>query len=159
MGVRRLWMIGAAGAMAIFALLTACAAEDDRLIATVDTPVVVTASPAAPLENKGLESDAVNQPAPRVVVHVTGYQPAQKGAVRGVVKVQKPDGSEQEIGTFGMFPDTAFKADTSRARSYSFPLPKELATGAVKLKIEVAPDKASGTAKGAHIEVGRAEIR
>ena len=151
MGGRRLWMVGAAGAMAIFAFLAACSAEDDRLIATVDRPAVVTANP--------LENDAANQPASRVVVHVTGYQPAQKGAVRGVVKVQKPDGSEQEIGTFGMFPDAAFKADTSRARSYSFPLPKELATGAVKLKVEVVPDKASGTAEGAHIEVGRAEIR
>lgn len=154
MSVRPLWMIGAAGAMAVFAL-AACAAEDERLIATVDSPAVVTTSPAATVENKGFEANAV----PRVVIDVTGYQPAQKGAVRGVVKVQKPDGSEQEIGTFGMFPDAAFKADTSRARSYSFPIPKELATGAVKLKIEVVPDKASGTAEGAHIEVGRAEIR
>ena len=97
--------------------------------------------------------------APRVVVDVTGYQPPQKGAVRGVVKVQKPDGTEQEIGTFGVFPNAAFRADSSRARRYSFPLPKELATGAVKLKVEVVPDKAQETGEGAQLEVGGAEIQ
>ena len=106
-----------------------------------------------------IESTAADQPAPRVIVHVTGYEPPQKGAIRGVVKVKKPDGSEQEIGTFGMFPDTAFQVDSSRARRYSFPLPKELATGAVKLKVEVFPDKAQGTGEGAQLEVGGAEIQ
>ena len=93
------------------------------------------------------------------MVHVTGYQPAQKGSVRGVVKVQKADGTEQEIGTFGVFPDTAFKAETSRARAFSFPLPKELAADPVKLKIEVVPDKERGTGEGAQLEIGHAEIQ
>jgi hypothetical protein len=97
--------------------------------------------------------------APRVVVHVTGYQPAQVGSVRGVVKVQKADGTEQEIGTFGVFPDTAFKAGTSRARVYSFPLPKELTADPVKLKVEVVPDKERGTGEGAQLEIGHAEIQ
>jgi hypothetical protein len=77
--------------------------------------------------------------AARVVVHVTGYKPPQEGGICGVVKVQKPDGSVQEIGTFGVFPDTAFKADASHARRYGFPLPKELATGPV-----VEPGSAGG---------------
>jgi hypothetical protein len=154
MRVRRLWTIGAGCAVALTALIAAIAAEGDQLLATVDRPAILTATPA-----KALESTAADRPAPRVIVHVTGYQPPQKGAIRGVVKVQKPDGSEQEIGTFGVFPDTAFKADSSGARRYSFPLPKELATGAVKLKVEVVPDKAQGTGEGAQIEVGRAEIQ
>jgi hypothetical protein len=147
-------MIGAGCALALVALIAAIAAEGNQLLATVDKPAILTATPA-----KALESPAVDQAAPRVIVRVTGYQPPQKGAIRGVVKVQKPDGSEQEIGTFGVFPDTAFKADSSRARSYSFPLPKELATGAVKLKVEVVPDKAQGTAEGAQLELGSAEIQ
>jgi hypothetical protein len=154
MSVRRLWTIGAGCAVALIAPIAAIAAEDSQLLATVDRPAILTATPGA-----ALESTVAGQPASRVIVHVTGYQPPQKGAVRGVVKVQKPDGSEQEIGTFGVFPDAAFKADTSRARSYSFPLPKELATGPVKLKVEIVPDKPQGTGEGAHLEVGRAEIQ
>jgi hypothetical protein len=153
MSVRRLLTIGAGCALALLAPIAAIAAEGSQLLATVDRPAILTATPAA------LESAAAGQPASRVIVHITGYQPPQKGAVRGVVKVQKSDGSEQEIGTFGVFPDTAFKADTSRARSYSFPLPKELATGPVKLKVEIVPDKPQGTGEGAHLEVGRAEIQ
>jgi hypothetical protein len=154
MSVRHLWTIGAGCAFALIAPLAAIAAEGSPLLATVDRPAILTATPAA-----ALESTAAGQPASRVIVHITSYQPPQKGAVRGVVKVQKPDGSEQEIGTFGVFPDTAFKADTSRARSYSFPLPKELATGPVKLKVEIVPDKPQGTGEGAQLEVGRAEIQ
>jgi hypothetical protein len=96
---------------------------------------------------------------PTVRRRSASYQPAQKGSVRGVVKVQLADGTEQEIGTFGVFPDTAFKAETSRARAFSFPLPKELAAGPVKLKVEVVPDKERGTGEGAQLEIGHVEIQ
>ena len=154
MSVRRLWMIGAGSALALIAPIAAIAAEGGQLLATVDRPAILTATPA-----KALESTAADRSAPRVIVDVTGYQPPQKGAVRGVVKVQKPDGTEQEIGTFGVFPNAAFRADSSRARRYSFPLPKELAAGAVKLKVEVVPDKAQETGEGAQLEIGGAEIQ
>jgi hypothetical protein len=149
--VRRLWMTGAGCALV---LVAAFAAEDDQLLATVDRPATLTAEPT-----KAFGSTAADQPAPRVVVRVAGYKPPQEGGIRGVVKVQKPDGSEQEIGTFGVFPDAAFKADSSHARRYGFPLPKELATGPVKLKIEVVPDKPRGTGEGAQLEIGGAEIQ
>jgi hypothetical protein len=151
MSVRRLWIIGAGWALA---LVAAIAAEDDQLLATVDRPAILTATPT-----KAFGSTAAGQPAPRVIVHVTSYQPPQEGGIRGVVKVQKPDGSEQEIGTFGVFPDTAFKADSSHARRYGFPLPRELATGPVKLKVEVVPDKPRATGVGAQLEIGRAEVQ
>jgi len=154
MDVRRILISGVGSALAIFAVIAALPAEGDPLIATVGKPAIVTAAPAKTQE--GLTPD--KGPA-RVVVHVTGYQPAQKGSVRGVVKVQKADGTEQEIGTFGVFPDTAFKAETSRARAFSFPLPKELAADPVKLKIEVVPDKERGTGEGAQLEIGHAEIQ
>jgi hypothetical protein len=149
--IRRLSMTGAGWA---FALAAAFAAEDDQLLATVDRPAILTVEPS-----KAFESSAADQSAPRVVVHVTGYKPPQKGGIRGVVKVQKPDGSEQEIGTFGVFPDAAFKADSLHARRYGFPLPKELATGPVKLKVEVVPDKPRATGAGAQLEIGRAEVQ
>ena len=152
MDVRRILIIGSA--LAIFAVIAALPAEGDPLIATVGKPAIVTAAQAKPQE--GLTAD---KGLPRVVVHVTGYLPAQKGSVRGVVKVQKADGTEQEIGTFGVFPDTAFKAETSRARAFSFPLPKELADDPVKLKVEVVPDKQRGTGEGAQLEIGHAEIQ
>jgi len=151
MGVRRLWIIGAGCGLVILALLGAIPAESDQLIATVGKPAIVTATPA--------KAPAAGESAPRVVVHVTGYQPPQQGGVRGVVKVEKPDGTEQEIGTFGVFPDAAIKVDTSRPRAFSFPLPKELATGPVKLKVEVVPDRPQATGKGAQLEVGHAEIQ
>ena len=154
MDVRRILIIGVGSALAIFAVIAALPAEGEPLIATVGKPAIVTAAPAKPQE--GLTAD---KGVPRVVVHVTGYQPAQKGSVRGVVKVQKADGTEQEIGTFGVFPDAAFKAETSRARAFSFPLPKELAADPVKLKVEVVPDKERGTGEGAQLEIGHAEIQ
>jgi hypothetical protein len=154
MDVRRILIIGVGSALAIFAVRGALPAEGDPLTATVGRPAIVTAGPARPQE--GLTAD---EGAPRVVVYVTGYQPAQKGSVRAVVKVQKGDGTEQEIGTFGVFPDAAFKAETSRARAFGFPLPKELAADPVKLKIEVVPGKDRETGEGAQLEIGHAEIQ
>ncbi len=150
--VRRLWIIGVGCGLAILAQLAPTRAESDQLIATVGKPAIVTATPKP-------DGFAAGSSGPRVVVHVTGYQPPQHGGVRGVVKVQRPDGTEQEIGTFGVFPDTAFRADTSRARVYGFPLPKEMATGAVKLKVEIVPDRAQATGEGAQLEIGHAEIQ
>jgi hypothetical protein len=152
MGVRRLWVMGAGCAVGLLALFAAIAAEVDQLRATIDKPATVTATPA-----KALESTSADQPAPSVTLHVTGYQPPKDGAVAGVVKIQKPDGSEQELGTFGVFPQTAFKTDSSNARRYSFTLPKELASGPVKLKVDLVPIR--GTGEGAQLEVGRAEVR
>jgi hypothetical protein len=154
MDVRRILIIGAESAAAVFALSVALPAEADPLIATVGNSVIVTAAPAKPQE-----ALAAAQAPPRVVVHITGYQPPQKGSVRGVVKVQKADGTEQEIGTFGVFPDTAFKSETSRTRAFSFPLPKDLAADPVKLKVEIVPDKERGTGEGARLEIGHAEIQ
>ena len=46
MSVRRLWMIGAGCAFALIVLVAAIAAEDDQLLATVDRPAILTATPA-----------------------------------------------------------------------------------------------------------------
>ena len=98
--------------------------------------------------------------AQHVVVNVMAYTPSRDGAVQGVVKVQKnADGTEQEIGRFGIFPNTEFlAADPSKARRYSFPLPRDvLRDGPVKLTVHVVPLRGEG--KDARLELGGAEIK
>jgi hypothetical protein len=92
------------------------------------------------------------------VVDVTAYTPPRDGVVQGVVTVQKnTDGTEQEIGRFGIFPNTEFSA-ADRVQRYSFPLPRDvLQDGPVKLAVHVVPLRGEG--EGARIEVGGAEIK
>ena len=146
-------MMGAGCVLALLAPLGAGPAEGDQLRATIDRPAVLTAPARAP-ESAAADQSAQGQ---RVVVYVTGFQPANEGSVQAVVKAQKPDGTEQEIGRFGIFPQAEFKSDQSGAQRYSFPLPKELAGGPVKLEVDLVPTRGKG--EGAHLEVGRAEIQ
>jgi hypothetical protein len=148
----RSWMTGVGCALAFLAPVGALAAEGDQLQATIGKPAVVTATPA---------STAMTAPAdqPRVVINVIGFRPAQDGSVQAVVKAQKADGTEQEVGRFALFPQAEFKADAAAAvQRYSIPLPRELAGGGpVKLKVELLP--MTGKGEGARLEVGGAEIR
>jgi hypothetical protein len=144
----------AAGAVGMLAIVLAClgaAAEGNQLIATVERPATVTAA-AAP----GPEASSAGQ---QVVVRVTGYKPARDGAVQGVVKVQSNDGTEQEIGRFGIFPNAEFRAaDPSQARRFIYQLPRDLGrVGPIRLKVEVAPIRGDG--KDAQLEIGGAEIK
>jgi hypothetical protein len=139
--------------MLLLALLSlgAAAAEPESLLATVDKPAVVTATPAP---GTALSAGA----SPQVVINVTGFQPATDGPVQAVVKAQR-GGREREIGRFGIFPHTAFKAaEPSRGQSFGIPLPKDLASGGpVKFNVYLVP--ANGEGKGASMEIGGAEIR
>ncbi len=96
----------------------------------------------------------------RAIVSVTGLEPPREGGVEVVVKAQD-EGSpkEQEIGRFGVFPETAFKArDPSKAKRFGLPLPQELAESkAVTLRVYLVPFRGSG--EGALLELGGAEIR
>lgn len=143
----------AGGSVLLLALLSlgAAAAEPESLLATVDKPAVVTATPAP---GAALSAGA----SPQVVINVTGFQPATDGPVQAVVKAQR-GGKEREIGRFGIFPHTAFKAaEPSRGQSFGIPLPKDLASGGpVKFNVYLVP--ANGEGKGASMEIGGAEIR
>lgn len=128
----------------------AVAAGGDQLLATVDAPAIVTATPAPALV--GADGRA------RLIISVMGFQPPQDGgAVQVVVKAQR-DGTEQEVGRFGITPHTAFKAaESSKAQRFGLQLPKELASGGpVKLNVYLLPTRGEG--KGARLEVGGAEI-
>ena len=143
----------AGGSALLLALLLpgTAAAEPESLLATVDKPAVVTATPAPGAASSTGAS-------PQVVINVTGFQPATDGPVQAVVKAQR-GGKEREIGRFGIFPHTAFKAaEPSRGQSFGIPLPKDLASGGpVKFNVYLVP--ANGEGKGASMEIGGAEIR
>jgi hypothetical protein len=127
------------------------AAEGGQLLATVDMPAIVTAAPAP----ASIGTDA----RPRVIISVMGFQPPQDGgAVQVVVKAQR-DGTEQEVGRFGITPNVPFKAaDPSKAQRFGLQFPKELTSGGpVKLNVYLRPTRGEG--KGARLEVGHAEIR
>jgi hypothetical protein len=149
----RSWMTGVGCALAFLAPVGASAAEGDQLRATVGKPAIVTVAPARALPDQ-----------PRAVITVTGFRPpAPRGdvqpSVRAVVKVQKPDGTDQEVGSFTPFPQAEFSTDASGARRFSIPLPKEIAAaGPVTLKVELIPSPGESGA-GAHLEVGSAEIQ
>jgi hypothetical protein len=127
-------------------------AQNDLLSATVENPAEITAT-AAPAEGFASQS-------PRVIVSVTGFEPPREGGVEVVVKAQSESSpGEQEIGRFGVFPETAFKApDPSKAKRFGLPLPQDLAASkAVTLRVYLVPFRGSG--EGALLELGGAEIR
>ena len=128
------------------------ATEGSQLIATVERPATVTVTVAQ-------DRDSI-EAGQHLVVDVTAYTPPRDGAIQGVVTVQKhTDSTEQEIGRFGIFPNTEFSAaDPSKVRRYSFPLPRDvLLNGPVKLTVYVVPLRGEG--KGARLDLGGVEIK
>jgi hypothetical protein len=127
------------------------AAEVDQLIATVDRPAVVTAAAVMP------EARPADQPT-RLVISVMAFRPPRDGAVQAVVRIPRESGSQLEIGRFGIFPNAEFRAaEPSKAQRFGFPLPKELASGPVKLEVELLPLQGDG--KNARLAIGSAEIQ
>ena len=143
--------IGASVILLALPSLAAAAAEAQRVQATIDKPAVVTAIPAP-------ADEATAGSSRRIVIKVTGFQPAEDGPVQVVVKAQRND-KEQEIGRFGIFPYRPFTAaDHPKGQTFGLPLPKDLASGGpVKLYVYLVP--ANGQGKGASVEIGSAEIR
>jgi hypothetical protein len=153
MGDRGFCVTGACLSLALaLATFGGAAAEGEQLLATIDKPAFVTVGPAVGPESRAADSSG------RVVLKVTGFKPAQDGsAVQAVVKVQKANGTEQEVHRFTVFPQAEFKADgSSKPRMFGFSLPKELASGEpIKLKVELVPLRGQG--KGASLELGSAD--
>jgi hypothetical protein len=149
---RRSYATGIAGMFVVMLACLGAAAEGNQLIATVERPATITVAVAPGLN--------ATRAARHLVVDVTAYTPPRDGAVQGVVTVQKnTDSTEQEIGRFGIFPNTEFSAaDSSKVRRYSFPLPRNvLRDGSVKLTVHVVPLR--GECKDARLELGGAEIK
>ena len=100
---RRSRAIGVAGILAVTLAYLSAVAEANELIATIEHPATVTVAVAP-----GPDSARAGR---HVVLDVTAYTPSRNGVVQGVVTVQKnADSKEQEIGRFGIFPNTEFSA-------------------------------------------------
>ena len=122
------------------------------MLATIDKPAILSVAPATGPDSKARSRTG------RLVLKVAGFKPAQDGsAVQAVVKVEKADGTEQEVHRFTVFPQTEFKAsDPSKFLKFGFSLPEELATGSpVRLKVELVPLRGKGD--GASLEVAGVE--
>jgi hypothetical protein len=156
MGDRRVFLAIAAGVAAIgLRLVTASAAETDTLV-TVDKPATITAT-AAPHDDK--TAAAPSRPA-RVIVSISGYQPAADGSpVEVIVKaLNERTGAEQEVGRFGVMPHGAAGATPPAVQRFGLALPKELTSDQpVKLNVYLQPSIGEG--KGARLKVEGAEIR
>lgn len=139
------------GAAFALSLSAALAAEPDQLIATTDRPATITATRPTGVRASPAQSA-------RVIIKVTGFQPAQDGPVQAVVKAER-NGTDQEIGRFAITPYTQFRAaNPDQAKRFGLPLPNDLASGGpVKLNVYLVP--ANGAGKGASMEIGSAEIR
>ena len=147
---RRSW-IGVGCVLALLASVrVVVAAEGDQLLATLDRPATVTATPGPKHET--------GQPA-RIVIIVTGFQPPQSGAVQAVVKAQREGETELEIGRFSIFPNTQFNvAGTAGGERFGFSLPKgQDGGGPLKVTVQLVPLRGEG--KGATLQLGGAEIR
>jgi hypothetical protein len=133
--------------------LRAEAAEGDQLVATVETPAFVTAKSAWGLVGS-------SRGTARLIISIVAFQPPQDGGVvQVVVKAQHQNGTEQEVGRFGITPNIPFKAvNPSKAERFGLRLPEDLATGdPIKLNVYLIPTRGEG--KGAWLEVGAAEVR
>jgi hypothetical protein len=146
--------LGTAVGLAFGLSATAFAAEGSHLLATLEKPAVVTAK-----KNFSANGGAAVR-TPRLIVTVVGYRPPQDGgAVQIIVKAQQQNGTEREVGRFGVTPDTAFTAsDSSKSQQFGLRLPPDMATEQpIKLNIYVAASRGRGA--GAQVEIGSAEIR
>jgi hypothetical protein len=123
-----------------------------QAVATVDKPVIVTATP--PPRNAAAESGRM-----QAVVSVTGYHPASdRLPVEVVVSGHINGGTEQEVGRFGITPDSAFTVSSSEAQRFGLNLPPSLAAGApVTFSIRIMPTL--GTGEGASVRIGDLEIQ
>jgi len=95
-----------------------------------------------------------------VIISVTGYHPADDGTpVEMVVTGRAGNGTEQQVGRFGVTPDVAYHVnDAADAMRFSFRIPPALISSEpVEFSVHIVPVR--GTGSGASLQIGDAEIR
>jgi hypothetical protein len=145
----------AVGALGLIAPLLA--GDDEMPTATPNKPAVITVTlPPGPERTQAGSSVYVE-------LSVLSFRPPVKGSIQAVVKLYEGSISvAQEVGRFGLFPNTEFKArNPSQAQRFIFQLPGEKlptrAGAGLKLSIELVPYGSTG--EGARLELGGAEIQ
>jgi hypothetical protein len=141
----------AIGAFAMLAAFDDPAAQEDRLLATMDKPATV------PIV-QSLSADATKGGPMHVIVTVTGFQPSPAGPVQAIVEA-KCGTSLVEIGRFGILPQTSFSAsEPSKAQRFSFAIASDSTCQRPEsVIIRLVPSHGDG--RGATLEIGRAELR
>jgi hypothetical protein len=97
-----------------------------------------------------------------LIVNVVGFEPPPKGGVQAVVTVKAAaTGETHEIGRFGLFPNSQFKAkDGDEAQQFQLtlnPAAALLLKQQGKVSVELLPY--GGNGDGARLEIGKIDIR
>lgn len=139
------------GALVLLATFGVLAAQEDRLLATVEKPAIVPVV-------QSVSAEAIKEGPLHVVVTVTGFQPSSTGAVQAIVEALCGT-STVEIGRFGVLPQKAFSpAEPSKAQRFSFSLTPDLTCDRPQsVTIHLVPSHGDG--RGASLEIGGAELR
>ena len=134
------------------------------LVRPQSTPDVPVATPGAParLGLDALRSDIARSPA-GLVLRVMAYEPPRAGTVAIVARLENVrTGETREVGRFGMFPDSSFRADSlNDAQRFALKL------GIVDLewvqraetRVSVVLEPSGGDGAGARLVTAGLEIR
>jgi len=139
------------GAFAMLAAFDDLAAQEVRLLATIDKPATV------PIV-QSLSADSPKGGPVHVIVTVTGFQPSPAGPVQAIVEALCGT-SLVEIGRFGVLPQTSFSAsEPSKAQRFSFAIASD-ATCQRPESVTIRLVPIHGDGRGATLEISRAELR
>jgi hypothetical protein len=127
----------------------------------IDVSAVATPRQSAVVSVKS-EAAASEAQYGSLIVNVVGFEPPPKGGVQAVVTVKAATtGESHEIGRFGLFPNSQFKAkDGDEAQQFQFtlnPAAALLLKQQGKVNIELLPY--GGDGDGARLEIGKIDIR
>lgn len=97
-----------------------------------------------------------------LIVNVVGFEPPSQGSVQAVVTVKAPaTGETREIGRFGLFPNSPFKArDSQQAQRFQLTLDPAAALFLKRqgtVQVELVPY--GGKGDGARLEIGKIDAR
>lgn len=127
----------------------------------MDVSAVATPKHSAVVSVKSEASSSEAQPG-SLIVNVVGYEPPPQGGVQAVVTVRAATtGESYEIGRFGLFPNSQFKAkDGDEAQQFQLalnPAAALLLKQQGKVSVELLPY--GGNGDGARLEIGKIDIR
>lgn len=127
----------------------------------MDVSAVATPKHSAVVSVKSEATSSEVQPG-SLIVNVVGYEPPPQGGVQAVVTVRAATtGESYEIGRFGLFPNSQFKAkDGDEAQQFQLtlnPAAALLLKQQGKVSVELLPY--GGNGDGARLEIGKIDIR
>jgi hypothetical protein len=140
-----------AGSLVAMAAVLGVAAAKDSMLATIDKPATLTATPVS-----AAMLGAADIGTGHVLVTVVAFTPPpDRKPVEAVVWISRRGGGPaQKVGSFAITPYAPFKArDPSMAQRFQFPLPASLA-GQRTLDVSVALVPVGTGVKGASLEIG-----